>query len=92
MDKEKMTLLDRWRALVRDSVPLYDGRPRVDLQGDRRVVIENHRGMVEYSDTCMRVSVRGGLVRVTGLDLELLVMNHDELVIGGRIAGVELLS
>lgn len=92
MDKEKLTLLDRWRALVRDSVPLYDGSPRVDLQGDRRVVIENHRGMVEYSDTCMRVSVRGGLVRVTGLDLELLVMNHDELVIGGRIAGVELLS
>ena len=87
-----MTLLDRWRALVRDAVPLYDGSPRVDLQGDRRVVIENHRGMVEYSDTCMRVSVRGGLVRVTGLDLELLVMNHDELVIGGRIAGVELLS
>lgn len=92
MAKEKITLLDRWRTLVRESTPVFDGRPRVDLQGDRRVVIENHRGMVEYSDTCMRVAVRGGVVKVTGLDLELLIMNHDELVIGGTIAAVELLS
>jgi len=90
--KEKITLLDRWRTLVRESTPVFDGRPRVDLQGDRRVVIENHRGMVEYSDTCMRVAVRGGVVKVTGLDLELQIMNHDELVIGGTIAAVELLS
>lgn len=92
MAKEKIRLLDRWRTLVRESAPVFDGRPRVDLQGDRRVVIENHRGMVEYSDTCMRVAVRGGVIRVTGLGLELLIMNHDELVIGGRIAGLELLS
>ena len=92
MAKEKITLLDRWRTLVRESTPVFDGRPRVDLQGDRRVVIENHRGMVEYSDTCMRVAVRGGVVKVTGLDLELQIMNHDELVIGGTIAAVELLS
>ena len=92
MAGKKISLADRWRTLVRESVPLFDGGPRVDLQGDRKVVIENHRGMVEYSDTCMRVSVRGGAVRVTGIGLELLVMNHDELVIGGRIAGVELLS
>lgn len=92
MAKEKITLLDRWRTLVRESTPVFDGRPRVDLQGDRRVVIENHRGMVEYSDTCMRVAVRGGVVKVTGLKLELQIMNHDELVIGGIIAAVELLS
>ena len=92
MAKEKITLLDRWRTLVRESTPVFDGRPRVDLQGDRRVVIENHRGMVEYSDTCMRVAVRGGVVKVTGLNLELQIMNHDELVIGGIIAAVALLS
>ena len=92
MAKEKITLMERWRRLVQESVTVFEGGPRVDLQGDRRVVIENHRGMVEYSDTCMRVSVRGGVIRVTGMGLELLVMNHDELVIGGRIAGVELLS
>ena len=92
MAKEKITLLDRWRTLVRESTPVFDGRPRVDLQGDRRVVIENHRGMVEYSNTCMRVAVRGGVVKVTGLDLELQIMNHDELVIVGTIAAVELLS
>lgn len=92
MAKDKITVMDRWRELMRAATPVFDGSPRVDLQGDRRVVIENHRGMVEYSDSCMRVAVRGGAVRVTGSGLELLVMNHDELVIGGRIAGVELLS
>lgn len=92
MAKEKITLQDRWRELVRTARPIFDGGPRVDLQGSRRVVIESHRGMVEYSDTCMQVAVREGRIRVTGTGLELLVMNRDELVIGGTIAGVELLS
>ena len=91
MAKEKITLLDRWRQLVRTSVPVFDGGPRLDLQGNRRLVIESHRGMVEYSDTCMQVAVRGGRVRVTGAGLELLVMNREELVIGGTVAAVELL-
>ena len=91
MAKEKITLAARWRQLVETAMPVFDGGPRLDLQSNRRVVLEGHRGMVEYSDTCMQVAVRGGRVRITGTGLELLAMDREELVIGGTVAAVELL-
>lgn len=84
---------DILRRLTRDGElqeqPL-PGLPIVELAGNRRVLIENHRGVREYSRERIGVKVKTGLVVVCGQGLELSRMTKQLLVIQGTIEGVRL--
>ena len=64
--------------------------PVVELAGDRRVLIERHGGVTEYTRERICVRVSYGQVAVCGCGLELSRMNRDQLVISGRIDCVQL--
>lgn len=66
------------------------GSPLVELSGDNRVLIENHRGVMEYSPNRIGIRVRYGQVRICGYALELSHMTRDRLVISGRIDSIIL--
>lgn len=67
------------------------GVPQVTLTGQTRVLIENHKGILSYTDT--EVEVSGGKavrVRVRGADLLLRAMDSEMLLITGNIIGVDI--
>lgn len=66
------------------------GVPLVELAGDRRVLIENHFGVREYSRERIGVKVKFGLVVVCGQELELSRMTKQQLVIRGAVASISL--
>ena len=70
--------------------PMISGVPIVELAGDRRVLIENHRGVVEYSGDVICVKVKFGLLCIYGHQLEFAKMTKAQLVITGKIQSVEL--
>ena len=84
-----------WMERLADSADLSGEplplQPLVELAGDRRVLIENHRGVVQYSREKICVKVRYGTVAVTGCGLELSRMTREQLVISGRIDGICLI-
>lgn len=87
----------RRRHLVQrlaDGADLYTeplpGVPIVEVAGDRRVLIERHRGVTEYSTERIRVRLGFGAVCICGNDLELTQMTRQQLVITGRIDSVQL--
>ena len=61
------------------------GIPIMELAADKRMVIENHDGVVEYSDTRICVSIRNGVYRISGAHLSLSYMSRFQLIITGRI-------
>lgn len=68
----------------------FPGRALVEIIDNRRVLIENHRGVSEYSTTLVRVKVKFGSVCVCGSKLELTRMSKGQLVISGIIEAVRL--
>lgn len=66
-------------------------QPLVELAGDRRVLIENHRGVTQYGREKICVKVKFGQVAVCGCGLELARMTKEQLVISGRIDSVSLI-
>jgi sporulation protein YqfC len=66
------------------------GRSIVEICGDRRVFVENHRGVQSYSqeEICVRTSF--GLICIRGCGLKLGKMTRHQLVIQGRIDCVSL--
>lgn len=80
----------REKALENFIAEDLDARlPRVEVIGQRRVNIENHRGILEYSDTTMRVAFAGSELRITGHDMELRALTLTELTIAGTICALE---
>lgn len=84
-----------WVQRLADGVDLsgepLPGVPVVELAGECRVLIERHGGVTEYSRERICVKVRYGQVAVCGCNLELTRMTREQLVISGRIDGVQLL-
>ena len=66
------------------------GAPKVTVTGASRVLVENHRGLLAYSDT--EVAVDGGSTRVLvrGDGLLLRAMDREMLLVTGTITGVDL--
>ena len=63
-------------------------RTLVELYGNERVLIEEHRGILAYGDEEIRVGASFGCVIIDGLELRLCCMSRSQLVIRGRITGV----
>lgn len=67
------------------------GLPLVEIAGQNRVLIENHRGVCAYGRERIHVRVGYGELSVRGCGLELAKMSREQLVITGRIDCVELI-
>ena len=65
------------------------GLPHLEMIGGRQLFLEQHKGLLAYSDTAIDINTGTLVVRVRGTGLQLLAMTAEELRIGGDIAAVE---
>lgn len=82
-------------AHMADAADLSDehlpGVPIIEIAGDRRVLIEHHCGVSEYSCEDICVNVKYGAINVKGSKLELTRITRQHLVITGCIESVKLI-
>lgn len=76
---------------ITQKTELVPGVPLLEIAGQCRVLIENHRGIIAYSPCQIAVRVQFGSYRITGCDLKIAKMGKEQLVIQGRIDSVQLL-
>ena len=86
MDKKKHLRANNAKAL---SVPIRQ-EPLVELTGENRLLIENHRGVAEYGMTRICVLVTYGHIQVSGKCLHLQYLAKDRLLIMGNIDSILL--
>ena len=65
--------------------------PLVEIAGEKRVLVENHLGVVGYSSEEIQVRVCYGILSVLGTALQFVQMNHEQLVICGKVNSITLL-
>lgn len=82
-----------WREDIAERLELpaeAAGLVKVTISGKRRVLVEFHRGILEYGPECIEVAVRAGKVRVVGSELELTAMDSEAVLITGAVSAVEM--
>ena len=86
----------RDKNFISDTAELFDlpidllsGLPHIEMMGNRQFYMENHRGILSYSEDEIAVSAEGLIVRVFDKKLELVSMSGDALRIRGAIERVE---
>ena len=71
---------------------LVMGLPRITVLGDIQMIVENHRGIVEYTTERVRIGTGIGELRVTGTGLALRTIFPEEIAVDGKIHSIELVS
>lgn len=69
---------------------ILTGLPVVEMTGDSAVMIEQHGGISAYSEEEVCVKVNLGMICVTGKGLTIRMMNHEKIVIYGRLESVRI--
>lgn len=66
--------------------------PILELVGQRRLLIENHQGVLSYAPNEIKIKVSYGCITVVGNELQLMEMSRVKLAICGRIDGLQILG
>ena len=64
--------------------------PLMEIIGCDRVLIENHKGVLRYSNDCIQICTRFGQILVTGARLELTRMTKGQLIISGHLQEIRI--
>lgn len=65
--------------------------PLIEIAGDRRVLIEHHKGVTQYGCDNICVKVKFGQICICGKDLQLSRMTKDQLIISGQVNSVQII-
>ncbi|MEI7026694.1 sporulation protein YqfC [Paenibacillus sp. y28] len=76
------TWTSKWLDLPQDV--LYD-MPRYTLIGNRQLVVENHSGLLHFSETELILQLAEGRLEITGEQLVIRSILTAELLVEGRI-------
>ncbi len=65
------------------------GASVLTILGNFEVCIENYRGILEYTDTLIRVQTKGKQFSLSGKQLQIEYYTNDEMKITGKISSLE---
>lgn len=66
--------------------------PSIKIIGNSEINIENHKGIIEYSKEILRINSIIGIIKITGKDLHIKEINHEETFLTGTIYLIEFIS
>ncbi len=62
--------------------------PKIIVTGDSEIIIENHRGIVVFTETQVRVNSGMGLISIYGANFEILFMGGATITVGGKFKSI----
>ncbi len=65
------------------------GIPILTVIGEIELSLENYSGIIEYTDTLIRIRTKTGQIKVNGKNLTVEYYTNDEMNIHGRIDSIE---
>lgn len=62
---------------------------KVIIIGTEQITIENHKGIVEYSEELIRVNTGSGIMKLCGRNLTIKTILQEEITITGELRNIE---
>ena len=62
--------------------------PRITMLGNKQVLVENHKGIIEYTSSLLRIKLNQGELVIGGENLSLGSLQSEQLFVEGVIAEI----
>jgi sporulation protein YqfC len=63
--------------------------PRITMLGNQQILIENHKGIIEYTTTFVRIKINKGHLLINGRDLALGNLQMEQILVEGTVEEVK---
>ena len=67
------------------------GIPVISIYGRNFILIDNHRGISEYTENTLVILIKDGKIHVSGSSLEIKEFTKDHISVKGIISSVEFM-
>lgn len=66
--------------------------PKISIIGNKEVSVVNHKGIIEYSSSMIRINSKIGILKIIGYELEIKNILMEEILVSGFIEKIEILG
>lgn len=84
--KNSQSLKQKFLTAMDLPIELLNDVPRITLIGNNNLLIENHKGIIEYDENIIRLVSH---INILGNQMNVEEINNDEIFITGEITNVE---
>lgn len=89
MDKKVDSLKSHISDILELPKDIILDLPRITMISNIQINVENHKGILEYSDNLVKIKAKYGFIKIEGLDIFIKSIVNEEIVISGKIHKVE---
>lgn len=86
---DKLKRKSRIDKLLEMPAEVSSNLPKITVIGFEELLIENYKAILEYQDFYIRLSTVLGMININGFSLHLKEMTTDDLMITGKIEGID---
>lgn len=87
-----MRRLSRMNELLEIPREIVSKVPKITVTSFDEVLIENFKGILEYEEFFVRISTHIGNININGFNLKLSQMTEDDILVSGKIEGLDFES
>ena len=80
---------NKFNKLLEMPKEIYSNEPKITVTGFNELLIENYKSVLEYEEFYVRINTYIGIININGFNLVLNEMSEDDLLIRGKIDGID---
>ena len=89
MKKKGKKVQSRLDRLLEIPKEISSTETKITVMGFNQMLIENYKVILEYQNIYVRISTYTGIININGFNLKLEEMTTDDLMINGKIEGID---
>ncbi len=71
---------------------MFVDEPRIEMAGNREIIIDGCKGVVEYTENNIRISLGENVLSLSGDNLLIQSFDNDVVIINGQISDIDFLG
>ncbi|MDQ2085978.1 sporulation protein YqfC [Herbivorax sp. ANBcel31] len=91
-EKNKNSIKEKMAEFLEIPKEIILDLPKTTMYGNKNMVVENYKGIIEYENDRLRINTNKGIIRVVGNKLFIKEITSEDLLIYGEITSVEFLK
>lgn len=89
MQQRKKGQMQRLASILEIPEDLVMDLPRITMLGNKQVLIENHKGIIEYTASVVRIKINKGHLIISGQNLILGNLQIEQILVEGIVEEVK---
>jgi len=81
--------LQRLAGLLEIPQDIVMDLPRITMLGNKQLLIENHKGIIEYTPSLVRIKLNQGELIISGSDLTLGNLQAEQILVEGTVEEIK---